>query len=304
MNKLYAFGTVKDIGGADEFPGQFEVILSTPEVDRDGESIAVKAFEPLPEHMSFDIDHGMSVATTVGSGTPRYDGDLLKVAGTWSSIPEAQKVRTLVREGHVRSTSVAFMGAEYEQRDGVPTIVKAEILNGAFTPIPSNRGANVISAKAFADRSALPGDDGTIARVRGFDRPMFKGHGLTASVLSEALNRAIEQAHGGERSYAYLIDYTDEWAVFRVYSSKTGPRMLQQNYEVTGNEAKMTGDAIEVVAKVVYEPVKSDDGKSAPKPDSAGTADSKSAVPADEASALAMAHAALADAETALALVD
>src|SRR3954470_16237276 len=132
--KHYAMAQVKvpDNEPADEFPGTFEVILSTPEVDRDGESVAKGAFNPLPDHVSFDRDHGMSVDTTVGSGVPRYDGDVLKVSGTWSSIPEAQKVRTLVREGHVRTTSVAFMGAEYETREGTPTIVKAEILNGAF----------------------------------------------------------------------------------------------------------------------------------------------------------------------------
>lgn len=301
MNKHYAFGTVKDLGDAGDFPGTFEVVLSTPEIDRDGESIAVKAFEPLPDHMSFDHDHGMSVATTVGSGKPRYDGNLLKVAGTWSSIPEAQKVRTLVREGHVRSTSVAFMGAEYETKDGVPTIVKAEILNGAFTPIPSCRGANVISAKAYA--GIIDEETDQIARVRGFDRPMFKGHGLTASVLSEALNKAIEEAHGGERSYAYLVDYTDTWAVFRVYSVRQSARMLQQDYEVTGNEAKMTGDAVEVVGKVVYEPVKSEDPKAA-SAEGADTKSFESASSADMSSALAEARSVLAQSETVLALSD
>lgn len=299
MKKLYAFGQVKDLGSAEDFPGTFEVVLSTPEVDRDGESVAAKAFEPLPDFISFDIDHGMSVATTVASGTPRYDGDKLKVAGTWSSIPEAQKVRTLVREGHVRSTSVAFMGAQYETREGVPTIVKAEILNGAFTPIPSNRGANVISAKAFAERAAVAGDDDPILRT--LPAPRFKGHGLTASVLSQAIEKAIEETHGGERVYTYLVDYTDAWAVFRVYSMKTPARMLQQDYEVSGNEAKMTGDAIEVVAKVVYEPVKND--SSAPKTAPADRPD-QTAPSAAAASVLAQARSVLASAEATLATLD
>jgi hypothetical protein len=129
---------------------------------------------------------------------------------------------------------------------------------------------------------------------------MFKGHGLTASVLSEALNRAIEQTHGGERAYAYLIDYTDTWAVFRVYSSKTKPRMLQQDYEVSGNEAKMTGDPIEVIGKVVYEPVKTED----PKTVSADGTDSKSVPSAEMSSALAEAHAVLAQSEAVLAFSD
>lgn len=293
MKKLYAFGSVKDLGGADEFPGTFEVILSTPEVDRDGESIAKGAFEPLPEHISFDIDHGMSVATTVGSGAPRYDGDLLKVSGTWSSIPEAQKVRTLVREGHVRSTSVAFMGAKFETVEGVPTIVKAEILNGAFTPIPANRGANVLSAKAFAERAETP-------ELRDFPAPRYKGHGLTATVLSNAIDRAIEDKHGGERVYTSLRDYTDEWCVFRVYSMQTPTRMLQQPYSVKGNEVELTGDAIEVIEKTIYEPVKNEE---TPKSATAGRPDS-SAPPADAASALVVARAAIAQATAVLALTD
>lgn len=289
--KLYANASVKvpDDEPADAFPGTFEVILSTPKVDRDGESIAAKAFEPLPAHMSFDIDHGMSVMTTVGSGVPRYDGDVLKVAGTWSSIPEAQKVRTLVREKHIRYTSVAFLGAQYETKEGTPTIVKAEILNGAFTPIPSNTDAAVLASKAFADQAA------GASYV-----PRFKGHGMTASLLSAAIEKAIEDKHGGERVYTSLRDYTDEWAVFGVYSMQTPHRLLKQTYSVTGNEATMTGDAVEVVAKVVYEPVKTDTApKSAPvdRPDS-------SAPSTDTPSALVSAKSALALAEATLALSD
>jgi len=289
VNKHYALGTVKDLGDASDFPGTFEVILSTPELDRDGEVIEKGAFEPLPEFVSFDIDHGMSVATTVASGAPRYDGALLKVKGTWSSIPEAQKVRTLVREGHVRFTSVAFMAPKYETKDGVPTITKAEILNGAFTPIPSNRGAEVIAAKSF--------DDGI---DRKMIRPLFKGHGLTASVLSQAIERAIEEKHGGERVYTFLRDYTDEWAVFTIYSMNVPSRMLQQTYEVKGNEATMTGDPIEVVAKVVYEPVKNDE--ETPKSVTADAPDTKSAPSAETASALAQARLVVAQATATLAL--
>lgn len=158
--KMYALGEVKSVEDADGDPnGEFDVILSAPTLDRDGEVIDAKVFEPLPDHITFDIDHGMSTATTVGSGTPYYDGDVLRVKGTYSSIPRAQEVRTLVREGHIRTTSVAFMGAVREEKDGVPHVVKAELLNGAFVPIPSNRESVVLSAKAFeekADSAAAP----------------------------------------------------------------------------------------------------------------------------------------------------
>jgi hypothetical protein len=123
------------------------VILSAPTLDRDGETIYPDEWkQPLPEHITFDIDHGMSVATTVGSGTPRIDSDgTLRVAGTYSSIARAQEVRTLVNEGHIKTTSVAFM-REKNQKDG--TTVR-ELLNGAFVAVPSNRDALVTSSKAF-----------------------------------------------------------------------------------------------------------------------------------------------------------
>lgn len=147
-SKMFALGEVKAVEGDDSPNGAFDVILSAPTLDRDGEVIDAKVFEPLPDHITFDIDHGMSTATTVGSGTPFYDGDVLRVKGTYSSIPRAQEVRTLVREGHIRTTSVAFMSAKREEKDGVQHIVHAELLNGAFVPIPSNRESVVLSAKA------------------------------------------------------------------------------------------------------------------------------------------------------------
>lgn len=154
MNKRYLTAEVKAVDGTNP-NGEFEVILSAPTLDRDGEVIDSKAFDPLPDHITFDIDHGMSVSTTVGSGVPRYDGDLLKVKGTYASIPLAQTVRALVDEGHVRTTSVAFMDAKREVKDGTPHIVKAELLNGAFVAVPSNRQALVLASKSFtAEREA------------------------------------------------------------------------------------------------------------------------------------------------------
>ena len=44
------------------------------------------------------------------------------------------------------------MDAHRERKDGVVHITKAELLNGAFVPIPSNRLAMVLSAKSYADR--------------------------------------------------------------------------------------------------------------------------------------------------------
>lgn len=142
-------------GGDDDFPGTFEVVLSAPTKDRDGDTLLPEEWkQPLPDHITFDADHGMTVATTVGSGAPRIDKDTgnLVVSGSYSSLPRAQDVRTLVNEGHIRTTSVAFM-TEKTEKDGKKGTVR-ELLNGAFVSIPSNREALVLSSKAGARNSS------------------------------------------------------------------------------------------------------------------------------------------------------
>ena len=134
----------------DAFPGSFEVILSAQTKDRDGDTLLKDGWKlPLPEHITFDSDHGMTVEKTVGSGVPRIDEETgnLVVSGTYSSLPRAQEVRTLVNEGHIRTTSVAFM-SEKTQKDGA-TVTQRELLNGAFVAIPSNREALVLSSKGL-----------------------------------------------------------------------------------------------------------------------------------------------------------
>lgn len=134
----------------DEFPGSFEVILSAPTEDRDGDTLLSDEWKtPLPAKITFDSDHGMSVATTVGSGVPSInDAGELVVSGTYSSLPRAQEVRTLVNEGHINTTSVAFMSEKSGQKDGKQTTLR-ELLNGAFVAIPSNREALVLSSKSL-----------------------------------------------------------------------------------------------------------------------------------------------------------
>jgi len=46
------------------------------------------------------------------------------------------------------------MGAVREEKDGVPHVVKAELLNGAFVPIPSNRESEVLSAKSYEAKAS------------------------------------------------------------------------------------------------------------------------------------------------------
>jgi len=155
MNIVRKDAALTTTGADEDFPGTFEVILSAPTEDRDGETLLPGEWKmPLPERITFDSDHGMSVATTVGSGVPTLnDAGELVVSGTFSSLARAQEVRTLVKEGHIATTSVAFMTARAPQKDGKGAIVR-ELLNGAFVAIPSNREALVLSSKSGARNSA------------------------------------------------------------------------------------------------------------------------------------------------------
>lgn len=125
--------------------GEFDVILSTEALDRDGEKLYIDEWKtPLPERITFDSDHGMSVATTVGSGVPSIEDGVLRVRGTFASTEHAQNVRTLVNEGHITKTSVAFRS----MRDKKSNTVVRELLNGAFVAVPANEEAVVLSSKA------------------------------------------------------------------------------------------------------------------------------------------------------------
>lgn len=259
-SKMFALGEVKAVEDADGDPnGEFDVILSAPTLDRDGEVIDSKVFDPLPEHITFDIDHGMSTATTVGSGVPSYDEQgRLRVKGTYSSIPRAQEVRTLVREGHIRTTSVAFMGAVREEKDGVPHIVKAELLNGAFVPIPSNRESVVLSAKSYEERAATTDDDPAAKAAEAAAEPVTlaairKAHGMTANTLRDALDRAVREAHGSEDVWTWVRDYDDEWVVYEINGGDTYVTH-QESYTVTDGAVALAGDPVEVVPQVSYTP--------------------------------------------------
>lgn len=294
--KMFALGEVKAVEDADGDPnGEFDVILSAPTLDRDGEVIDAKIFDPLPDHITFDIDHGMSTATTVGSGVPFYDGDKLRVKGTYSSIPRAQEVRTLVREGHIRTTSVAFMGAVREEKDGVPHVVKAELLNGAFVPIPSNRESLVLSAKSYdvAIKAGARNSSKDVERLQSIHDLAVengaacvapeksirsgvtrKAHGMSANTLREALDAVLRETYGGEDTYVWVRDYDDAWVVYEI-SQPDEYALFKESYTVSDGTVTLANDQAEVVARTTYEPAAAPTN-SATAPETPSSEDGKS----------------------------
>jgi HK97 family phage prohead protease len=147
----FAFASVKAVGTEDSGPGQFEAVLSTSTLDRDGEVIAAKAFDPLPASIPIYFEHDWkSGATPIGRGEPFYDpSGVVKVKGTFASTARAQEIRSLVVEGVVDSMSVGFLNGKRQTKSGVPTVVSGEVFEGSLTAIPINTTARVLASKAL-----------------------------------------------------------------------------------------------------------------------------------------------------------
>lgn len=195
MNVTRKDATIQNVGSDDDFPGSFEVVLSTSAKDRDGDELAAEDWkQPLPDHITFDTDHGMSVATTVGSGVPSIEDGKLLVRGTYSSLSRAQDTRTLVKEGHIRTTSVAFMTEKAATKDGKTKTVR-ELLNGAFVAIPSNREAVVLAAKSITEEVKAGSRNSTadMARIQA-----IHDHALALGATSPDDTAAASGATGGK----------------------------------------------------------------------------------------------------------
>jgi HK97 family phage prohead protease len=149
-----ATGTVTPVNDSTSKHGEFDVILSTKALDRDGDELHPDEWmQPLPDKINFDSDHGMSVATCVGSGKPFInDEGQLQVRGTFASTPHGQAVRALVKEGHIDSVSVAFRPVK-NQKNGKPC---RELLNGAFVAVPANPEAKVLEVKEAKEEAFTP----------------------------------------------------------------------------------------------------------------------------------------------------
>lgn len=153
MEKRVALFEVKAIGDAGDPNGEFEAILSVPTVDRDGEVVDGRAFEPLPAEIPIHKFHDFSAP--VATAVPFYEGDILKARGTFDPDPESQAIRQKVGRS-IRYMSVGFMAATRVDKDGVPHITGGELLEASFVSVPSNREAAILAVKAHGSLLVTP----------------------------------------------------------------------------------------------------------------------------------------------------
>lgn len=129
-------------------PGEFDMILSNGTRDREGETISPDSWaQPLPDVIPINANHSPDVADIVASGRPFIDtAGNLRVVGTFAATPQAQHVRSLVNDGHLRSVSVEFL-----RRKDVNGAQINELVGGAFVNIPANPTAVVLASKGVLD---------------------------------------------------------------------------------------------------------------------------------------------------------
>lgn len=148
---------ITNAGTADDpFPGSFEAVLATPDADREGETLKANEWKALPSRIPINADHDMSSDGVVGSAVPTLNADgTVTIKGTYSSDPDAQRLRTKVNEGHIQAMSVEFMRQRLPstEKGGLPTVSR-ELIGGAFTPYPVNSNARVLASKAGARNNA------------------------------------------------------------------------------------------------------------------------------------------------------
>jgi len=124
---------------AAEDTGSFEVVISTADVDRDGESIDQNgwdlSFYLLNPVVLWAHDYS-SLPIGVTEGIAVKDGKLVATGkfAPESANPFAQQVRRLYDLKIVRATSVGFIVLDMNGR----VIMKAQLLEFSFVPVPAN----------------------------------------------------------------------------------------------------------------------------------------------------------------------
>lgn len=280
--------------------GSFTAVLSAPTLDRDGDTLLADGWkQPLPDRITMDVDHQMSVAGTVGSAHPYIDADgSLKVDGIFASTPLAQEVRTLVNEGHITTLSVAFL-SEKSTKDGA-TRVQRELLNGAFVAIPSNREAIVLSSKSGArnsksdaahiqsihDASQSLGATCSETAAKSSRRPELKAIAGSIEALRERVTDALQDANTGTYVWSRGIVPDGNGGGYVVFElddmdEPSSGEMFKQAFTDDGAVVTLVGDPTPVDLQEVVKPDPDPDNESAVAPTAAAKAAAGSAA-ADE----------------------
>src|ERR1700681_2330261 len=182
--KAFDFGAIEKIKKAKDDNGTFDVIISTEDTDRSGEIVKQNGWElnnyknnpiVLWGHDYYSLPVRVCTETYLAekNGVPA-----LGARGVFLSAdinPFAQQVRKLYEfgigkgEGVGCTTSVGFIPKEFDDQ-ARNTIIKAELLEFSFVPIPANQGVGPAAGRAltFAEAKELDLDVAGM-RIKGLE---------------------------------------------------------------------------------------------------------------------------------------
>lgn len=175
--------TKSDAGGLD-------AVISTPRVDRDGESVDPKGLTNRDEWLANPLIYWAHewafnpMAEPIGKGS-RLDvfADRIESSATWAPTPKAQNIRALVSGGFVRKTSIGFDPIQMTEVKGVPTHTQWALREWSVVPMPANTDATITAVKSALHWLA----DDIGAQTVGEDGPNTVIVRLDASELLEAI---------------------------------------------------------------------------------------------------------------------
>ena len=179
--------------------GGLEAVISTPRVDKDGESVDPLGLTNGAEWLSNPLIYWAHEwaydpsAEPIGKGT-RLDvhHDRIESAAVYAPTPKAQNVRALVTGGFVRKTSIGFDPLHMESIKGVPTHTQWALREWSIVPMPANTDATITGVKSallwLADEIG-----GTVAE----DGPNVLAVKLDASDLLAALDTLTLSSDAG-----------------------------------------------------------------------------------------------------------
>lgn len=135
--------------------GGLDAVISTPRVDRDGESVDPRGITNRDEWMTNPLifwAHEWAfnpLAEPIGKGI-RLDvfDDRIESSATWAPTPKGQNVRALVAGGFVRKTSIGFDPIEMAAVRGVPTHTRWALREWSVVPMPANTDATITAVKS------------------------------------------------------------------------------------------------------------------------------------------------------------
>lgn len=150
--------------------GGIEAVISTPKVDKDGESVDPLGLVNKDEWLTNPLIYWAHewafdpTAEPIGKGTALdVSRDAITSKAVYAPTPKAQNVRALVTGGFVRKTSIGFDSQEFAEIKGVPTHVRWALREWSIVPMPSNTDATIFGVKSalrwLADEIAEPEAD-------------------------------------------------------------------------------------------------------------------------------------------------